>query len=486
NKPIFICGHAMIIGTNWGSDYGDYWAGSKLYNVFKKYPQVIYFAGHLHFPLQNEKTIWQKEFTTCGTSSIYFSSLEDKNEENLQYNDIVVGSETVDCHEFSQGLFVSVDINGNVKIDRYDFWADDYIKSPWFINAPDKNKEHLNPYCEEGHLKNKKPPIFQSKSFIKETVKDISSPIPNYQITFTAATCEDMVFDYQIYFKNAKTNEVITKTTVYSDFYKSPQTSNMAKILTKDFTPSKLAPFKPFYEEDYYIEIIPRNSFYMAGKSIKSDIIKGVKSEIIDKLINLSPKAEIKPFLTFKNYDENHNLQNNKEYFCWPPVERGDGAISHTVIKTENGKGVCTKLNSGCYQFYSYLSSGENNNFKEFNQICFNLDLTEVKFTRLYFVIKDNGIEYNTDERNGCDMKAYIKENQQWKPIPFNYDGCLENFGGYNGEIRFSLDYFYNSKEKSTAKLENVTEFKIGFSSVDDSTCREKSYTLSNVVFIKD
>ncbi|MEG0664600.1 MAG: metallophosphoesterase, partial [Clostridia bacterium] len=87
NKPIFICGHAMIIGTNWGSDYGDYWAGSKLYNVFKKYPQVIYFAGHLHFPLQNEKTIWQKEFTTCGTSSIYFSSLEDKNEENLQYND---------------------------------------------------------------------------------------------------------------------------------------------------------------------------------------------------------------------------------------------------------------------------------------------------------------------------------------------------------------------------------------------------------------
>ncbi|MEG1743404.1 MAG: metallophosphoesterase [Clostridia bacterium] len=62
NMPIFICAHPMIVGTCYGSDYGGkdggYWASRRLYDILKKHPRVIYFAGHLHFPLQNEKSIW--------------------------------------------------------------------------------------------------------------------------------------------------------------------------------------------------------------------------------------------------------------------------------------------------------------------------------------------------------------------------------------------------------------------------------------------
>jgi hypothetical protein len=65
-KPIFVGSHPNITGTNLGSNEGDYWACSDLYDILKNYPQVIYFCGHLHFPENDERSIWQGDFTTIG------------------------------------------------------------------------------------------------------------------------------------------------------------------------------------------------------------------------------------------------------------------------------------------------------------------------------------------------------------------------------------------------------------------------------------
>ncbi len=72
--------HAMIEGTTLGSNYGNYWAtnSKELYDTLAQYPQLITFGSHLHYPLQDERSIYQGDFTSVETASVYFASLEPK------------------------------------------------------------------------------------------------------------------------------------------------------------------------------------------------------------------------------------------------------------------------------------------------------------------------------------------------------------------------------------------------------------------------
>ena len=154
-KPVFVASHPMIKGTNFGSNEGTYWAGKDLYNVFEKYPQVIYFCGHLHFPENDERSIWQGDFTTIGVGSTFYCSNHPKDDENgSTFIDIKSGFETGDARETSQGLFVEVDKESNVKIIRIDFANKEEIKNPWIIPAPEKDKSQLSYYTPHQEVKN--------------------------------------------------------------------------------------------------------------------------------------------------------------------------------------------------------------------------------------------------------------------------------------------------------------------------------------------
>ncbi|MEK1828583.1 hypothetical protein AAAC51_04585 [Priestia megaterium] len=43
-----------------------------LYNTLKPYPQVITFSGHTHHPLDDPRTIFQRDFTSLATSSVRY------------------------------------------------------------------------------------------------------------------------------------------------------------------------------------------------------------------------------------------------------------------------------------------------------------------------------------------------------------------------------------------------------------------------------
>ena len=73
-KPIFVVSHYPMPDTVAGS-FGAY-RMKKLRKLLNNYPQVVHFGAHTHYPLEDERCIWQKEFTALNTSTLSYGCLE--------------------------------------------------------------------------------------------------------------------------------------------------------------------------------------------------------------------------------------------------------------------------------------------------------------------------------------------------------------------------------------------------------------------------
>ncbi|MGL5087376.1 MAG: metallophosphoesterase family protein, partial [Clostridium sp.] len=72
-KPIFVFVHHGIKDTAYGTNS---WYTPNLKNVLSDFSQVIIFGGHSHYPLNDPRSIYQKDFTALNTSTISYFELE--------------------------------------------------------------------------------------------------------------------------------------------------------------------------------------------------------------------------------------------------------------------------------------------------------------------------------------------------------------------------------------------------------------------------
>ena len=75
SKPIFVITHFQPKGTCAGGIKG---GRAGLRKVFNDFPQVISFSSHSHCPLEDERCIWQGEFTAINTSSLSYGCIEER------------------------------------------------------------------------------------------------------------------------------------------------------------------------------------------------------------------------------------------------------------------------------------------------------------------------------------------------------------------------------------------------------------------------
>ena len=152
DKYVILITHPMIKNTVYGSRLGEeggiwssslshYWATDALTPVLKKYPQVIVFGGHLHFPLNDPRSVWQGDFTVFGCGSVRYMAIE-----NGKYEDMSSATVMKDCNDFSQGNLLQFDSNGNMRVLRMDFWNKDVIGEPVVSSYPTSDKSHLTKY----------------------------------------------------------------------------------------------------------------------------------------------------------------------------------------------------------------------------------------------------------------------------------------------------------------------------------------------------
>ena len=214
-RYVLFLTHPMIYGTCYGSvlqdtytRMGDYWSTKELSEILSRYPQVITFGGHLHFPLNDPRSIWQGTFTAVGTASTSYMAIDNGNYEDMATVTVMKGA-----GNFSQGLLLQFDKKGNARLTRMDFYNKAVIGEPWELGAPRADASHLGKYNHENLKARNTPPTLSSAQF------------EDGKLCFAAGKDDEFVHHYRITL--AKDGEPVALKKILADFYKVPLPSQM-------------------------------------------------------------------------------------------------------------------------------------------------------------------------------------------------------------------------------------------------------------------
>ena len=450
NKPVFITTHAMLEGTEWGSDLGGYWAEEnkgKLREMLNKHPNAILFSGHLHYPLNNELSIWQGEFTGVGTASVYFASMGDKDPNGIPYL-FMKGNEPSDRMNFSQGLLVEVDRAGNSRLTRMDFHNKKTIGEPWVIPAPKADKSHLRPYSIEERTKGNQVPAFSAGSKVK--VRNVKDPMDLLEVSFPKAKDDNMVISYEVTFINQKTGKEINKVALYSDYYRSTYGQQSDVVFRVD--DRMLYPFSTLYPDDYTCVVRAYDCYGAYSEPISSDTVKGTG---IHEDISVGEKIhkdwQFKTYCNFNKYPDGYQILQNTDYNSWPSPTMKNAA-KHPVFGDQGWQGSHgLRTEFTCDDGYMTVmftnaARGYQADFEGAKEFWAWMDCSDVKFNSCYFGFRTGsayGDQYTTKEQGDPVIKAWLlpEGETQWKEVVFNKDGA-KALSGFKGFIRFAVDSF--------------------------------------------
>ena len=220
-KYVLVITHAMIYGTIYGSFLDDtypkgkgYWSTKVLTDVLSKYPQAVVFGGHLHFPLNDPRSVWQGAFTVMGTASTRYMAID-----NGGYEEMAGLTVMRDKDDFSQGLLLQFDNKGNMRAARMDFYNQTTIGEPWTFKHPSSDGAHLRKYNHERLAAVNKAPVLGGM--------DVEAVPGGAVVTWPSGADDEFVHTYYLTVKQGGAM-VFTKK-ILADFYRVPQTSRMKK-----------------------------------------------------------------------------------------------------------------------------------------------------------------------------------------------------------------------------------------------------------------
>jgi len=231
NQYIFLVSHPMIYGTVYGSELltsGIYWYTKDLTDTLSKYPQVVTFGGHLHFPINDERSIMSTKFTSLGCGSVQYMAIE-----NGAYEDMSSATVMKDNAEVSSGYLAQVDAKGNVRFIRLDFTRKASIKTPWVLETPSADGAHLAKYSANRADTNKAPVLPEDAISITDNAATDAETI-FAKVTWKAGTDDDVIHHYVLTVKDGDRVMETSCKKVLADYYRSPQVSQMKKEYTYD------------------------------------------------------------------------------------------------------------------------------------------------------------------------------------------------------------------------------------------------------------
>ena len=182
DAPVFFMQHEHVRDTVYGSSRFDGWGLTHFTKILAKYPNVVHFSGHSHYPLNDPRSVFQRDFTAIGTGA-------------LSYAEFTVGAERTvhppQCETMSQGWLVEVDKENTVALRGYDFLSGDLLCSYVLRFPADKSDFPLAPARQKARSA---PPVFPADAALQTEETDDA-----YRITCPAAESGDVfpVFLYR-------------------------------------------------------------------------------------------------------------------------------------------------------------------------------------------------------------------------------------------------------------------------------------------------
>lgn len=144
-KPIFLAQHYHVDGTVYGSIDGERWGTDDLRKLLANYPTVVDFSGHSHFPINDPRSAWQREYTAFGTGTLSYFEME-----GGKYVKFPPGHRNA-----AQFYVVEVYDDNSVVVKPYDLISDSFYDIVYTIAEPGNLSKYL--YTADRYDKAGKP-----------------------------------------------------------------------------------------------------------------------------------------------------------------------------------------------------------------------------------------------------------------------------------------------------------------------------------------
>ena len=251
SKPIFVITHFLPRNTVPGS-HGSYGV-PELRELFNRYPQVVSFSSHVHYPLEDERNIWQGEFTAVQTGTLSYACMEEKPFNSC--NAIVpFAREAVQC------MYMEI-FADRLEIHRYNVEEQREIKPNrvWTVEIPYRRETAR---YTDARKQQRQAPEFPSgaKAYLRYDYGYL-------YLVFDPAEHDDFVQFYKLVLSDLDDtgNAVFRSETLYvSDFYRLERCRDRRQIIQlpgTDLTPNGRI----------RAEIYPVESFGLTGKPLTVD-----------------------------------------------------------------------------------------------------------------------------------------------------------------------------------------------------------------------
>ncbi len=227
NQYVFISTHPIMYGMAYGGEHTyttTAWFTRELNEILKKYPQVVIFGGHVHFPISSDTSIMQDGFTSLQCGSVNYMSNEDG-----EYRDSNSDVSLVDRETVHSGYLVQVDGNNNVRILRMSFSYKNEIKYPFVLQAPQADGSHLLDYgWDRGSSEKNEAPVLSADaiSIVDNSAEKAVGEKVTPRLTFKAGTDDDQIHAYAVSVRDDRGYLMETQR-VLADFYKVRQPDQM-------------------------------------------------------------------------------------------------------------------------------------------------------------------------------------------------------------------------------------------------------------------
>ncbi len=268
-KPFFVFTHYPFRDTTSSSDRGNAYSG----DVFKKYPNAVTFSGHCHWTLNDERSIWQGEYTAIAVPSMSYTTIPGgyENGYDKRNGKSKLSMPIIPAREFlkeAQGYVVSV-FNDRMEIERRDFTEGVEAAPAWIVTPPAGAESR---YAHANSRKRAPVPQFPAGALVRTYTSNFETR--NYSWTIkmmldfpSACAPGGRVFDYEVRAEMEDGTVAVVKRFLAPAFYRLERDEPKSQRFAID------AMELPEHGK-YRLCVYPRNCFGDSGKPIESAILE--------------------------------------------------------------------------------------------------------------------------------------------------------------------------------------------------------------------
>lgn len=173
DRPIFVMHHEHVKDTVYGSTDLDGWGYDYFKDIFEHYPQIIHLSGHSHYPINDPRSVYQKDFTAVGTGSLHYAELTIDGQNKIR---------PADKGEMNEGWIIEVDAQYRVRLRGFDYLTNTQIVSYMLDRPADKTRYTLTPEQQKARSS---APVFPPQSALRaaQTDDEVCVTVPRAEST---------------------------------------------------------------------------------------------------------------------------------------------------------------------------------------------------------------------------------------------------------------------------------------------------------------